>query len=140
MASKLTSLLCFSLFCLRAVGATHVASRQDLPANVRPFQLDLSRGVPRMRKLIRDYRLPEEPQYPGVGGSKGIDLEVLRNLQNEWLDDFDWKKEEEYLNGFVSQNSKVAGSHLESDNSELQLPALHDHYRRTEDPLPPPEV
>jgi hypothetical protein len=68
-------------------------------ASVRPFKVDLSDRVPRMLKLIRENKLPDEPEYPGLGSSLGIDLDVLKGLKRQWLDGFDWKKEQDAING-----------------------------------------
>jgi hypothetical protein len=66
--------------------------------NVRPFKVDLSAGVPRMLDLVKNTRLPEKPEYPGVASSFGIDLGVLRSLQNEWVHQYDWDKDQSYIN------------------------------------------
>lgn len=94
MALPLFSLLCLILLCLQAIAAT--LTNQIF--TVRPFTINLSRGVPRMVKLINDTQLPEKPQYPNIGASEGIDLDVLKGLREEWLNDFDWEKEHKYLN------------------------------------------
>lgn len=48
---------------------------------------------------IKTTELPVQPQYAGVASSKGIDLAVLQALRDQWLNEFDWEKEQEYLNG-----------------------------------------
>lgn len=98
MASRLCSLVSLSLLCLQAVAAT----LPNQPFNLRPFIINLSRGVPRMVELIKDTQLPEKPEYPGIGSSKGIDLEVLKSLRENWLNKFDWEKEQAYLNRLVN--------------------------------------
>lgn len=65
---------------------------------LRPFHIDLSHNVPRMIELVRNYQLPDKPEYPGVGSSMGIDLDVLKSLRKQWLSDFDWKTEQDNLN------------------------------------------
>lgn len=66
--------------------------------HLRPFHINLSYNVPRMIELVRNYRLPDKPEYPGVGSSMGIDLDVLKSLRKQWLSNFDWKKEQDILN------------------------------------------
>lgn len=66
--------------------------------DLRPFSINLSRGVPRMLELIKDTKLPDKEEYPGVGSSAGIGLDVVKSLQREWTVDFDWHKEEAKLN------------------------------------------
>jgi len=70
------------------------------PSVVKPFKVDLSSEVPRMLKLIKENKLPDKPEYPGLGSSFGIDLDVLKDLKNQWLDDFDWRKEQDTINKF----------------------------------------
>ena len=115
MASRLNFFLFLSLLYLQDVAATlsdqssnllylqaAAATLSDQSFNLRPFTIDLSRGVPRMVELIKNTRLPEEPQYPGVEPFFGIDLEVLKSLREDWLNKFDWEKEQAYLNKLVN--------------------------------------
>jgi len=69
--------------------------------SVNPFKIDLSSEVPRMLKLVKESRLPDKPEYPGLGSSFGIDLDVLKDLKRKWVDDFDWNKEQEKLNKYL---------------------------------------
>jgi hypothetical protein len=103
MASRLNSLVILSLLCLQAAAA--ILSDQSF--NLRPFTIDLSRGVPRMMRLIKNTQLPEKPQYPGIESYLGIDLEVLKSLRENWLNKFDWEKEQAYLNRLVKYSLKV---------------------------------
>lgn len=115
MASRLNFFMIRSLLCLQAVAATlsdQFSSLLSLQAvaptlsdqsfNLRPFTIDLSRGVPRMMELIKNTQLPEKPQYPGVEIFFGIELDVLKSLRENWLNDFDWEKEQAYLNRLVN--------------------------------------
>lgn len=51
-----------------------------------------------MVRLAKDTRLPDKPEYPGLGSSLGIDLDVLKSLREQWITDFDWKKEQDSIN------------------------------------------
>lgn len=66
--------------------------------DLKPFSVNLSKGVPRMLELIKDTKLPDKEEYPGVGSSAGIGLDVVKSLQKQWTVDFDWHKEEAKLN------------------------------------------
>ncbi|VUC34859.1 unnamed protein product [Clonostachys rosea] len=68
------------------------------PGLVEPLKVDLSKNVPRMLDLVKNTKLPETSIYSSLGSSAGIDLNVLRQLQNEWITNFDWKSEEEQMN------------------------------------------
>lgn len=65
---------------------------------VEPFEIDLSGNVARMVDLVKNTKLPDTSVYSSLGASAGIDLNVLKQLQKEWVDDFDWKSEEEEMN------------------------------------------
>jgi len=85
----------FVVFVAAGLG---IATPVEKPSVVKPFKVNLSSEVPRMLKLIKDSKLPDKPEYPGVGSSFGIDLDVLKDLKKQWLDDFDWKKEQDEIN------------------------------------------
>jgi hypothetical protein len=82
------------LLALGIAGASPVEKRHV----VQPYTVDLSGNVARMLQLIRDTKLPDKPEYPGVGSSFGIDLDVLKGLQTQWLNNFDWQKEQNSIN------------------------------------------
>ncbi|KAK7213929.1 hypothetical protein V2G26_021107 [Clonostachys chloroleuca] len=67
--------------------------------SVEPFTVDLSKNVPRMLDLVNNTKLPETSIYSDLGSSAGIDPNVLRELQKQWITDFDWDSEEEQMNG-----------------------------------------
>ncbi|RMJ08504.1 hypothetical protein CDV36_011883 [Fusarium kuroshium] len=66
-----------------------ITTTKALPPNkennfhLRPFHIDLSHNVPRMIELVRDYRLPDKPEYPGVGSSMGINLDTEQDNLNK---------------------------------------------------------
>ncbi len=68
------------------------------PLSPTPFVINLSGSVPRMLDLINNTVLPDQPEYLGVGSSAGIDLDVLKQLRQEWVTNFDWQAEEAALN------------------------------------------
>lgn len=96
----LLSLVSLSIHLEQSV-ATPIKQRQGSngSVSVQPFKVNISAGVPAMLDLIRNTELPEEPQYPGVAATKGIDLDVVKSLRDAWLNEFSWEKEEAYLNG-----------------------------------------
>ena len=68
---------------------------------LRPFHIDLSDKVPHMLNLIRSTNLPEKPEYPGIADTAGIDLNVLKSLQKQWLSGYDWVEDQAYMNQFA---------------------------------------
>jgi hypothetical protein len=67
---------------------------------VRPFKVDLAKEVPRMKRLIQTNHLPDNSEYPHLGSTAGIDLNILRTLKEEWTTDFNWEKEEDSINQY----------------------------------------
>ncbi|KAL6806356.1 alpha/beta-hydrolase [Trichoderma sp. SZMC 28013] len=85
--------------------------------NLKPFSINLSKGVPRMLELVRGTELPDKEEYPGVGSSAGIALDVVKSLQREWTVDFDWHKEEAKLNKY---------HHFTADIENLSIHFIHE--------------
>jgi hypothetical protein len=65
---------------------------------LQPFRVELSRKVPQMLHKIRETRILNKEEYASVGRSAGIDVETLKQLRHQWLYEFDWDKEQAYLN------------------------------------------
>ncbi|KAL1873576.1 hypothetical protein Daus18300_003943 [Diaporthe australafricana] len=53
-----------------------------------------------MLSLINQTQLPSKPEYAGLGSTFGIDLDLLRDWQTEWLTTYDWNQDEAYINKF----------------------------------------
>jgi hypothetical protein len=70
------------------------------PSDPQPFNIDLCDRVPRLLELVSQTRLPANQEYPGVGATLGFDLEILKDLQEEWITTFDWKTQEASLNKY----------------------------------------
>ena len=68
--------------------------------DLQPFQFNVSDRLPRLYELLRETKLPDNPQYPGVGATRGIDLDVLKSLREQWLTEYNWEQEQEYLNRY----------------------------------------
>jgi hypothetical protein len=50
---------------------------------LKPFKIDLTGGIPRVKSLVNSTRLPAKALYPNAGTDKGIELETLRELRTE---------------------------------------------------------
>ncbi|KAJ7467166.1 Alpha/Beta hydrolase protein [Mycena latifolia] len=55
------------------------ASATNHTFNVKSFKIDLSSGIPHLKDLVRNIRLPA--LYPNAGPDKGIELDYLRELK-----------------------------------------------------------
>jgi hypothetical protein len=66
--------------------------------DVKPFRIDLAQELDHLRAVLQTTRLPETALYPAAGLEFGIELDFLRDLRREWLDNFDWAEQEAALN------------------------------------------
>ena len=98
--------------------------------DVRPFQVaipdaDLDDLVVRLART----RWPDEPA--GIGWSRGVPLQYLRELADYWASTFDWRKQEARLNEFSQVTTTIGGQsihtlHVRSpEPSALPLLVLH---------------
>lgn len=122
--------LSFSTLVLSSLNLIATCAGNPIQSSqVQPFVVDLSKGVPRMLNLIKNTRLPDKPEYPGVGGLYGLDLDVLKTLKNQWIHDFDWQKDQSYMNRYN------LGMIITSFLTRLQLPPLQNQNRKSGCPL-----
>ncbi|RYP64372.1 hypothetical protein DL771_008766 [Monosporascus sp. 5C6A] len=84
---------------------------------IEPFKVDLSKNVPRMLDLVKNTKLPDKSVYSSLGPTAGIDLDVLKQLQREWIYDFDWKVEEEDMNSY---------NHFTTTIENLKIHFIHE--------------
>ncbi|KAJ7171768.1 Alpha/Beta hydrolase protein [Mycena crocata] len=100
-------------------------------STVRPFRIDLGKGIAHLQTLVKNTRLPEKPLYPGAGIEFGIELDFLRDLQTQWVDDYDWSKQEAELNQFAQYTTIIEGQtvhfvHEQSANKDA-IPLILIH-------------
>ncbi|KAF8598947.1 alpha/beta-hydrolase [Ceratobasidium sp. AG-I] len=88
--------------------------------HVRPFKIDLSSRVPHLKDLVERTHLPATSVLGSAGA--GVNLAWLKNRQIEWLEKFDWEKEQNSLNKF--NHSTVAISNQ----------TIHFIHQRSSDP------
>ncbi|KAF2219983.1 Alpha/Beta hydrolase protein [Elsinoe ampelina] len=101
----ITAALLFMVVGPPVVSATPITAAY----NLKSFKVDLRAGVHRMKALSKDTRLPEEPQYPGLGGSAGIDLDVLKSFRDQLTYNFNWAREERQMNSFKQYTAIIEG-------------------------------
>ncbi len=66
--------------------------------NLQAFSINLSGELSHMLQQVKDMRLPQEevPGYPGPAA--GISIDTVQSFRNEWLDKFEWEKEQNSMN------------------------------------------
>jgi hypothetical protein len=77
---------------LVATPFTTASDAQDF--SLKPFKIDLAENIPRLQSLMTNTRLLD----PDASPEKGIELDVLRELQGDWLTNFDWEAQQAELN------------------------------------------
>src|ERR671915_579053 len=75
-----------------------VPNRDDkTTAEIRPFRIEVPEdALDDLRERLARTRFPDE--IPGVGWSRGVPLDYLKNLAQYWADGFDWRQQEAKLN------------------------------------------
>ena len=72
---------------------------------IRPFRINLSSRVPHLKDLVQRTKLPATSVLGSAGA--GIDLGWLKSRQADWLEKFDWEKEQASLNKYASSRHFV---------------------------------
>ncbi|KAJ6573944.1 Alpha/Beta hydrolase protein [Mycena vulgaris] len=76
---------------------------------MQPFRVDLVQELAHLKLLVQNTRLPNNTLYPAAGIDFGIELDFLRDLQREWVDEFDWLKQEAELNELSQFTATIEG-------------------------------
>jgi len=102
-----------------------------LTEEIQPFRIAVGDDeLADLRRRLGAARWPAE--VPGVPGrSRGIPLDELTELARYWGEDFDWRRQEEALNGFPQFITEIDGQrvhfvHVRSDHADAK-PLLITH-------------
>ena len=73
-----------------------------------PFRIHIPAGdLDDLHQRLRQTRWPDEVH--GAGWAYGANLAYMKDLVAYWLDGFDWRKQEEWLNSFPQFQAEVEG-------------------------------
>jgi len=61
-----------------------------------------------LRRRIAATRWPDE--IPGTGWDYGANMAYMKDLADHWLNQYDWRKHEAFLNGFAQFRADVDGT------------------------------
>jgi epoxide hydrolase len=76
---------------------------------MRPFRIEVPQAdLDDLRRRIAATRWPSE--VPGVGWSRGVPVEYLKELAEYWHSSYDWRAAEERLNGYPQFITEIDGS------------------------------
>ena len=65
--------------------------------NLKPFKVDLSSRIPRLHSLVNNTQLLSAPLY-AVDEEKGVELDFLVDLKDQWVTTYDWDQQQAELN------------------------------------------
>ena len=92
---------------------------------IRPFRVDIKEDVlTDLRERLKRTRWPDE--IPGSGWDYGSNLAYVKELVDYWIEEFDWRKQEEAINGYSQYIAEVDG---------LDVHYIHERGKGP-DPLP----
>ena len=79
----------------------------DYPDNeIRPFRIDIPQeDLDDLKDRLGRTRFPDE--LPGVGWSRGVPLDYLKEVAEHWLTSYDWREWEAKLNEFPLDQREV---------------------------------
>ncbi|KAH8817327.1 Alpha/Beta hydrolase protein [Xylogone sp. PMI_703] len=87
---------------------------------LHPFTINLSSGVPRMIQLAKDTRLYNVIESPG--DSAGITSGTLQSLQKEWVQNFNWEKEQKAMNKYDHFTAQIEGLTIHFIHQKSKVP------------------
>ncbi|WP_107660171.1 epoxide hydrolase family protein [Nocardia suismassiliense] len=83
----------------------------NTPESVRPFRIEIPQAqLEDLHARLANTRWPAE--LPGVGWSRGVPVDYLKDLAEYWRTEFDWRAQESLLNGHPQFSTEVDGQHL----------------------------
>ncbi|CAM4130544.1 epoxide hydrolase [Nocardia ninae] len=81
------------------------------PESVCPFRIEIPQAqLDDLHARLANTRWPAE--LPGVGWSRGVPVEYLKDLAEYWRTEFDWQAQEALLNEHPQFTTEVDGQHL----------------------------
>jgi pimeloyl-ACP methyl ester carboxylesterase len=83
----------------------------DPDIEIRPLHIDIPQAeLDDLRDRLARTRWPDE--VPGVGWSRGVPLDYLKELAAYWRDAYDWRKHEAQLNQFPQFTTTIDGANV----------------------------
>jgi len=80
-------------------------------AEIRPFHIEIPQAdLDDLRDRLARTRWPDE--LPGVGWSRGVPLDYLKELAEYWRTSYDWRKHEATLNEFPQFTTEIDGQNI----------------------------
>ncbi|KAK3058293.1 hypothetical protein LTR09_001371 [Extremus antarcticus] len=97
-------------------------------ADIKPFTVDIPKEeVERLKRKLKDTRLPPKPIVPDAGSRYGPTYEWGKRLYEAWKDDFDWYEHQKQIN--------TAPHFIYEHATDLKIHFVHARSER-EDAIP----
>lgn len=94
-------------------------------SDIKPFKVDIPREeVDRLKRKLKDTRLPPKEIVPNAGSRYGPTYEWGRTLYEAWINDFDWYEHQAQIN--------TAPSYLYEHGEGLKIHFVHARSDRTD--------
>ncbi len=78
---------------------------------IRPFRIDIPQAdLDDLRERLARTRWPDE--LPGVGWSRGVPLDYLKELATYWADGYDWRAHEARLNAYPQFTTTIDSANV----------------------------
>ena len=88
-------------------------------AETRPFRIEVPQAeLDDLRQRLARTRWPDE--LPGVGWSRGVPLDYLKDLADYWAHGFDWRGQEARLNELPQFTTTIDGCVRKGFSSALR--------------------
>jgi len=90
-------------------GTAAMTSTDPADTAIRPFRIDIPQAdLDDLRERLRRTRWPD--QLPGVGWTRGVPLDYLKQLAAYWADSYDWRAQEARLNQSPQFTTTIDGA------------------------------
>jgi epoxide hydrolase len=91
--------------------ADSVTNKDNTTAEIRPFRIEVPQAdLDDLRDRLDRTRWPAE--VPGIGWTRGVPLDYLKDLADYWANDFDWRRQEARLNELPQFATTIEGQNV----------------------------
>jgi pimeloyl-ACP methyl ester carboxylesterase len=91
--------------------ADSVTNKDNTTAEIRPFRIEVPQAdLDDLRDRLDRTRWPGE--VPGIGWTRGVPLDYLKDLADYWANDFDWRRQEARLNELPQFATTIEGQNV----------------------------
>jgi pimeloyl-ACP methyl ester carboxylesterase len=91
--------------------ADSVTNKDNTTSGIRPFRIEVPQAdLDDLHDRLDRTRWPGE--VPGIGWTRGVPLDYLKDLADYWANDFDWRRQEARLNELPQFATTIEGQNV----------------------------